>query len=171
MELAVLLTAETGVHLSENCLENEKLVKKAKTPVKPLTIRERQPCWSTVNTQIKGNAVCAYLNLFFFFLYLFYFTPLRLLVTWCYLWCLWMHDHIYLMDWLIKDILRLLFSFIVMCLSTCLFQLVRWSVQVFIERTNEFDDVCIMLSRIYTVSDGLRIVKSRVLNPFIRKLK
>lgn len=75
-----------------------------------------------------------------------FFSPLRLLVTWCYLWCLWMHDHIYHMDWLIKDILRLLFSFIVMCLTTCLFQLVRWSVQVFIERTNEFADLCVVFA-------------------------
>lgn len=126
-------------------MENEKLVKKAKTPVKPLTIRERQPCWSTVNTQ-KSREMLSVHFWTCFFLFVFLFSPLRLLVTWCYLWCLRMRDHIYHVDWLIKDILRLLFSFIVMCLTTCLFQLIRWSVQVFIERTNEFADLCIVFA-------------------------
>lgn len=98
--------------------------------------------------------LCIYEPVFLFVL----FFPLRFLVTWCYLWCLWMHDHIYHMDWLIKDILRLLFSFIVMCLTTCLFQLVRWSVQVFIERINEFGlmrSFCRMLTvQLYKRANG-----------------
>lgn len=112
--------------------------------MKPLTIRERQPCWSTMNTHKSREMLSVHLWSCFFFFVLFLFSSPHY-VCWShdviYDVYMDMHDHIYHVDWLIKDILRLFCSVLLwLCLTTCLFQLVRWSVRVFIERTHEFAD-------------------------------
>lgn len=67
---AVLLTAETGVHISENCLENEKLVKKSQNCSEAFdNQRAAAMLKHCEHTKIKGNAVCAYMILFCFFFF------------------------------------------------------------------------------------------------------
>lgn len=68
------------------------------------------------HTEIKGNAVCAFMILLFFFYLPITFADHMML----FMMFTWMHDHIYHMDWPIKGILRLSCSvyFSVMCLTT-----------------------------------------------------
>lgn len=57
------------------------------------------------HTEIKGNAVFAFMILFFFLSPITFADHMMLFMMFT-----WMHDHIYHVDWLIKDILRLFCS-------------------------------------------------------------